>query len=210
MPRGFRSSSLPFANLSGDPGQDYLVDALTDQLTTSSRAPSRHFRHRSQHRHDLQGQAGRRQGDRQGSGCALCPRRLGAAERRSDEGQRPAHRRRAAALTSGPNNLTRPAPIYCRRRTRSSRIWRAHSTFSSTEAEAARLNRTPAANRDAEDLALQCNAGQWKAGCDRQGGGCGLRALRTGARHRSQQCPRPAGVGGQVLVAGGAWLFQRP
>src|SRR5271156_4629768 len=26
---------LPFANLSGDPGQDYLIDALTDELTTS-------------------------------------------------------------------------------------------------------------------------------------------------------------------------------
>jgi adenylate cyclase len=26
---------LPFANLSGDPGQDYLVDALTDELTTA-------------------------------------------------------------------------------------------------------------------------------------------------------------------------------
>ena len=26
---------LPFANLSGDPAQDYLADALTDQLTTS-------------------------------------------------------------------------------------------------------------------------------------------------------------------------------
>ena len=26
---------LPFANLSGDPGRDYLVDALTDELTTS-------------------------------------------------------------------------------------------------------------------------------------------------------------------------------
>jgi tetratricopeptide (TPR) repeat protein len=36
--------------------------------------------------------------------------------------------------------------------------------FQLTQAEAARLKRTPAANRDAEDLALQCNAGQWKAG----------------------------------------------
>ena len=26
---------LPFANLSGDPAQDYLADALTDELTTS-------------------------------------------------------------------------------------------------------------------------------------------------------------------------------
>ena len=26
---------LPFANLSGDPGQDYLVDAPTDELITS-------------------------------------------------------------------------------------------------------------------------------------------------------------------------------
>ena len=33
-----------------------------------------------------------------------------------------------------------------------------------TEAEAARLKQEPAANRDAEDLALQCAAGQWKAG----------------------------------------------
>ena len=31
-------------------------------------------------------------------------------------------------------------------------------------AEGARVNRTPAANRDAEDLALQCSAGQFKAG----------------------------------------------
>jgi tetratricopeptide (TPR) repeat protein len=36
--------------------------------------------------------------------------------------------------------------------------------FQLTQAEAARLKRTPAANRDAEDLALQCAGGQWKAG----------------------------------------------
>jgi hypothetical protein len=29
----------------------------------------------------------------------------------------------------------------------------------------------------------------------RQGGGCGIRALRTGARHRPQQCPRHDGIG---------------
>jgi adenylate cyclase len=32
------------------------------------------------------------------------------------------------------------------------------------QAEGARVKRTPAANRDAEDLALQCAAGAWKAG----------------------------------------------
>jgi tetratricopeptide (TPR) repeat protein len=36
--------------------------------------------------------------------------------------------------------------------------------FQLTQAEASRLKRTPAANRDAEDLALQCEAGYWKAG----------------------------------------------
>jgi tetratricopeptide (TPR) repeat protein len=36
--------------------------------------------------------------------------------------------------------------------------------FQLTEAEAARLKRKTAANSDAEDLALQCAAGQWKAG----------------------------------------------
>ena len=35
------SSSLPFANLSGDPAQDYLADALTDQRTHRYRAPPR-------------------------------------------------------------------------------------------------------------------------------------------------------------------------
>ena len=36
-----------------------------------SRPPPRHFRHRAQHGHDLQGQTGRRQGHRQGSGRAI-------------------------------------------------------------------------------------------------------------------------------------------
>jgi adenylate cyclase len=36
--------------------------------------------------------------------------------------------------------------------------------FQLFQAESGRLNQTPAANRDAEDLALQCGAGEWKAG----------------------------------------------
>ncbi|HLX99830.1 MAG TPA: tetratricopeptide repeat protein, partial [Roseiarcus sp.] len=36
--------------------------------------------------------------------------------------------------------------------------------FQLIQAEGARVNRTPAANRDAEDLAFQCDAGFWKTG----------------------------------------------
>jgi hypothetical protein len=39
-----------------------------------------------------------------------------------------------------------------------------HLYFQLTQAEAARLKRTPTANRDAEDLALQCSTGARKAG----------------------------------------------
>jgi len=46
---------LPLANLSGDPAQDYLVDALTDELTTSVARIRRQLRHCAQYGHDLQG-----------------------------------------------------------------------------------------------------------------------------------------------------------
>jgi adenylate cyclase len=46
---------LPFANLSGDPAQDYFADGITENLTTElSRIPNS-FRHRPQHRLHLQG-----------------------------------------------------------------------------------------------------------------------------------------------------------
>jgi adenylate cyclase len=63
---------LPFANLSGDPAQDYLADALTGELT-SSRSHPRQLRERTQYRACLQGKAGRRQGDRQGLGTPSAP-----------------------------------------------------------------------------------------------------------------------------------------
>ena len=58
------------------------------------RAPPRQLRDRAQHSSYLQGQAGRRQDHRQGVGRALCAGGLGATDRQSGEGQRPAHRRR--------------------------------------------------------------------------------------------------------------------
>ena len=55
---------LPFANLSGDPAQDYLADALTDELITGVTRVQRQLRDRPQYRLHLQRQASRRQGDR--------------------------------------------------------------------------------------------------------------------------------------------------
>jgi adenylate cyclase len=40
---------LPFSNLSGDPAQDYLVDALTDELTTGLARIRDRFVIRTQH-----------------------------------------------------------------------------------------------------------------------------------------------------------------
>jgi adenylate cyclase len=76
---------LPFANLSGS-GAGLPRRRPDRRSYHQSRDYPRHLRHRAQHGHDLQRQASRRQGDRQGSGRALSSRRLGAAERRSDEG----------------------------------------------------------------------------------------------------------------------------
>ena len=55
---------LPFANLSGDPGQDYLADVLTEGLTTGLSRISGTFLMRAQHCVHLQGQAGGREADR--------------------------------------------------------------------------------------------------------------------------------------------------
>ena len=185
---------LPFANLSGDPGQDYLVDALTDELTTAlarirgafviARNTAMTFKGKPVDAKAIGKDLGVRyvlEGSVQPSGD-------------QDEGQRPAHRRRAAARISGPNNSTRPAPICCRRRTRSSRIWRTQSTFNSPRPRAPAQTDARGQSRR-RGLGSPMRGGRMEGRMDRQGGGCGLRALRTGARHRSQQCPRPDGIG---------------
>jgi TolB-like protein len=85
---------LPFANLSGDPGQDYLVDALTDELTTALARLRDTFVIARNTAMTFKGKPVDAKAIGKDLGVRLCSRRLGAAERRPDEDQRPADRRR--------------------------------------------------------------------------------------------------------------------
>jgi alpha/beta hydrolase fold len=119
---------MPFANLSGDPAQDYLVDALTDELTTSLARIRDTFVIARSTAMTLKGKPidakmiGKDLGVRYVLEGSVQP--SGDRMRVNASSSTP-----AGALTSGPNNSTRPAPICCRRKTRSSRIWRAQWTF---------------------------------------------------------------------------------
>jgi TolB-like protein/class 3 adenylate cyclase/Tfp pilus assembly protein PilF len=148
---------LPFANLSGDPAQDYLADALTDELTTDlARLPDTFVIARNTAftfkgkpvdakaigtdlgvRYVLEGSV-QPSGDRvrvnaqlidAGSGAHLWADQFDAA--------------RAGLLDTQDEIVTRLARAL---------------DIQFTEVEAARIKRTPAANPTAEDLALQCVA----------------------------------------------------
>jgi adenylate cyclase len=154
---------LPFANLSGDAGQDYLVDALTDELTTSlarmrdsfviARNTAMTFKGKPIDakaigkdlgvRYVLEGSV-QPSGDRMRVNAQLIDAGSGA-HLWAEQFDTP----RADLLQTQDAIVTHLANAMA---------------FQLTQAEAARLKRTPAANRDAEDLALQCAAGQWKAG----------------------------------------------
>ena len=113
----------PFANLSGDPAQDYLVDALTDGLTTSlaripgtfviARNTAMTFKGKPVDVKAIGKDLGVRyvlEGSVQPGGDQL---RVNAQLIDAESG----------AHLWGRNNSIRPAPICCRRRTRSSSIW---------------------------------------------------------------------------------------
>ena len=85
---------LPFANIGGDPEQEYFVDGVTESLTTDLSRISGSFVIAPQHGLHLQRQTYRREADRPRTRGALCTRRLGAARRQSHARQCPAHRRR--------------------------------------------------------------------------------------------------------------------
>ena len=153
---------LPFANLSGDPGQDYLVDALTDELTTSlarlrdtfviARNTAMTFKGKPVDvkaigkdlgvRYVLEGSV-QPSGDRVRVNAQLIDAGSGAhvwAEQ-FDTPRADLLQTQDAIVA----HLTNGLDLQLQR------------------AYGAGVNRTPA-NRDAEDLALQCSEGQWKAG----------------------------------------------
>jgi adenylate cyclase len=147
---------LPFANLSGDPGQDYLIDALTDELTTSLariRGTAMTFKGKPVDakaigkdlgvRYVLEGSV-QPSGDRMRVNAQLIDAGSGA-HLWAEQFDTP----RADLLQMQDAIVTHLAGAV---------------NFQLTEAEAARLKRTPAANPGAEDLALQCEAASWKAG----------------------------------------------
>jgi adenylate cyclase len=154
---------LPFANLSGDPSQDYLADALTDELTTSlaripgnfviARNTAMTFEGKPVDAKAIAKDLGVRyvlEGSVQPSANQL---RVNAQLIDAGSG---AHvwadqfdTVRADLLQTQDEIVTRLARAM---------------DIALPEAEAARLNRTRAANPDAEDLALQCQAGVQKYG----------------------------------------------
>ena len=72
---------LPFANIGGDPAQDYFVDGVTESLTTDLSRIAGSFVIAPQHRLHLQGKSRRRQADRPRPERTLRAGRLGAARR---------------------------------------------------------------------------------------------------------------------------------
>jgi adenylate cyclase len=154
---------LPFANLSGDPGQDYLVDALTDELTTSlarsygtfviAHNTASTYKGKPVDARAIGKDLGVRyvlEGSVQPSGDRM---RVNAQLIDADSG---------AHLWAEQFDTPRADLL----QTQDAIVTRLANTldFQLLYAEGARLKRTPAANPDAEDLALQCSAGSYKAG----------------------------------------------
>jgi TolB-like protein/Tfp pilus assembly protein PilF len=154
---------LPFANLSGDPGQDYLVDALTDELTTSlARIPDSFVIARNTAM-TFKGKPV----DAKGIGKDLGVRYMleGSVQPTGNQ-----MRLNAQLIDAGSGAHLWAEQFDTPRadllQTQDAIVARLANTlnFQLLYAEGARVRRTPVANRDAEDLALQCQADQFKAG----------------------------------------------
>ena len=153
----------PFANLSGDPAQDYLADALTDELTTGlahirdsfviARNTAFTYKGKSIDAKAMGRELGVRyvlEGSLQPSGNRV---RVNAQLIDADSGARVW----AEQFDTARSDLLQMQDEIVNHLARA-------MFYQLPEVEAARLKRTPAANADAEDLALQCQAADQKAG----------------------------------------------
>jgi adenylate cyclase len=153
----------PFANLSGDPGQDYLVDALTDELTTSLARLRDTFVIARNTAMTFKGKPI----DAKAIGMDLGVRYVleGSVQPSGDR-----MRVNAQLIDAGSGGHLWAEQFDTPRadllQTQDAIV--AHLTnaldLQLQQAYSASVKRTPAANRDAEDLALQCSEGQWNAG----------------------------------------------
>ncbi|MBV8721959.1 MAG: tetratricopeptide repeat protein [Candidatus Eremiobacteraeota bacterium] len=154
---------LPFANLSGDPGQDYLVDALTDEATTNVARIRDTFVIARNTAMTFKGKPV----DAKAIGKDLSVRYVleGSVQPSGDK-----MRVNAQLIDAGSGvHLwaeqfdTPRADLLQMQDTIVAHLARAMDV-QLAQAEAARLKKTPAANPDAEDLALQCQAGAQNGG----------------------------------------------
>ena len=154
---------LPFANLSGDPGQDYLVDALTDGLTTSLAR----FRDTFVIAHNTAMTFKGKPVDAKAIGKELGVRYVleGSVQPSGDR-----TRVNAQLIDAGSGAHLWAEQFDTPRadllQTQDAIVAHLSNTLELQlqQAYVASAKRTPAANRDAEDLALQCSHGMRKAG----------------------------------------------
>ena len=92
---------LPFANMSGDPEQDYFVDGVTESLTTDLSRIDGSFVIGRNTAFTYKGKHVDLRADRPRVERSLCPRGQRSARRQSDTRQRPAHRRRERQASLG-------------------------------------------------------------------------------------------------------------
>ena len=115
---------LPFANIGGDPEQEHFVDGVTESLTTDLSRIRGPFVIGRNTAFTYKGKPLDREADRPRVERPLCPRGQRSARRKPHARQRAAHRRRDAAIISGPSGSTSRSPISSTCRTKSSRAWR--------------------------------------------------------------------------------------
>ena len=181
---------LPLANVSGDPAQDYLVDALTDELTTSlARIPGSFVIARNT-AFTYKGKPI----DAKAIGKDLGVRYVleGSVQPSGDQVRVNAQLIDAASdahLWAEQFDAAR-ADLLQMQDEIVIHLARAME-IELTEAEATRLKRTPAANPRRGGFGSPMSGRLEQSRISRKGGGRGLPSLRAGARHRSQQCPRP-------------------